>query len=152
MRIAASFAILALTACAHEAPAPAPSGQPNVTLTSGLPAPPQANLYADCLVEAGTTNAMNRERDGKTLRFTCAGPSAKRFYEALGPWSTKIGAEYIRDGFTWRFTQKLIKDSYGIDGCSFDGASNYRCVIILNTGDFIEQLDYKLPDVPRRPR
>lgn len=145
MRIALALALMLLPACSH-APEPAAlTGQPEVTLTAGLPVPPQASLYADCFTEAATTNAMNRERDGKTLRFTCTGPAAKRFYEALGPWSAKVAAEYTSEGRQWRFTQKLIKDSYGVDGCSTSGAGDYRCVIILNAGEFIEQMDYKLP-------
>jgi hypothetical protein len=86
-----------------------------------------------------------RERDGKTLRFTCTGATAKWFFDALGPWSAKAGSEYVADGTTWRFSKKLIRDSYGIDGCSRDAAEEHMCVVVLAVGEFIEALDYSIP-------
>lgn len=138
--------LLLLSACAS-APKDmeAPSGPPDVRLTAGLTAPPQARLYAECISQAAETGAYQRERDGKTLRFTCAGDTAKWFFEALGPWSAKVGSEYVADGATWRFSKKLIKDSYGVDGCSRDAAGEHMCVVVLNVGEFIEDLEYKVP-------
>ena len=132
-------------ACASAPEAAAPSGSPDVRLTEGLTAPPQARLYAECIAQAAETGAYQRERDGKTLRFTCTGPTATWFFEALGPWSAKAGSEYAGDGGTWRFSKKLIKDSYGVDGCLRDAAGEHLCVVILNVGEFIEELDYKVP-------
>lgn len=146
MMRAALFGLCLLMGACASAPEPAaPSGPPLVALTPGLPAPPQARLYADCAAQAASTNALNRERDGETLRFTCTGAPAKAFFDGLGPRSAKVGSEYVADGLIWRFSNKLIKDSYGIDGCSSDGAGNYRCVVILRVGTFIDDLDYKLP-------
>ena len=145
MRAVAVLMLLALAACASTPEPAAPSGPPDVRLTEGLTAPPQARLYAECISQAAETGSYQRERDGKTLRFTCTGDLAKWFFEALGPWSAKAGSEYLADGTTWRFSKKLIKDSYGIDGCSRDAAGEHRCVVILNVGEFIEELDYKVP-------
>ena len=138
--------LLLLAGACASAPEPvAPAGPPDVRLTAGLQAPPQARLYAECISEAAETGSYQRERDGKTLRFTCTGATAKWFFDALGQWSAKVGSEYVADGTTWRFSQKLIKDSYGIDGCSRDAAGEHRCVVILNVGEFIEALDYSIP-------
>lgn len=142
LSLGVSFALLA--ACAS-APEHAPSGPPDVRMTPGLPAPPQARLYADCVAQAAETGAYQRERDGGTLRFTCTGETARWFYDGLAAWSASVGSEYVADGRTWRFSKKLIKDPYGIDGCSTDGAGDYQCVVILAVGQFIEQLDYRIP-------
>lgn len=114
-------------------------------LTEGLQAPAQARLYAECISQAAETGSYNRERDGGTLRFTCTGDIAQWFFDAIGPWSDKIGSEVVADGVTWRFSKKLIKDSYGVDGCSRGAAGDYRCVVVLNVGPFIEDLEYRVP-------
>lgn len=144
IRLLAVALLAALSACAS-APEPAPVGPPVVALTPGLPAPPQAQLYADCIAQAAAAKTYNTERDGGTLRFTCNGDVAKRFYDGLGARSAEVGSEYQADGLTWRFSNRLIKDAYGVDGCSSDGAGNYRCVVVLNAGGFIDQKDYRLP-------
>lgn len=136
--------LVPLSACAS-APEPAPSGPPLVALTPGLPAPPQAKLYADCIAQAAATGAYNTERDGGTLRFTCTGDVAKAFYNGLGQRSAEVGSEYVAGGLTWRFSNKLIKDAYGVDGCASEGAGKYQCVVVLNAGGFIDQKDYRLP-------
>lgn len=138
-------ALLALSACASAPKEEAPGGPPDVRLTEGLQATPQARLYAECIAQSAETGEYYRERDGGTLRFVCTGGVAKWFYDSIGPWSAKEGSEYAADGLTWRFSKKLIRNSYGIDGCSKDAAGDYRCVIILNTGEFIEDLEYKVP-------
>lgn len=138
--------LLLLAGACASAPEPvAPSGPPDVRLTVGLQAPPQARLYAECISQAAETGSYQRERDGKTLRFTCTGATAKWFFEALGPWSAKIDSEVVDGGTTWRFSKKLIKDSYGVDGCSRDAAGDHMCVVVLNIGEFIEDLEYKVP-------
>ena len=82
MRIVAGLLAALLGACAS-APEPEVAGAPVVALTPGLPAPPQARLYADCVAQAAETGAYQRERDGGTLRFTCAGETAKSFYDGV---------------------------------------------------------------------
>ncbi|MEQ1780012.1 MAG: hypothetical protein ABMA14_01545 [Hyphomonadaceae bacterium] len=140
MRAVLSGLCLLMGACAS-APEPAPSGPPVIALTPGLLAPPQARLYADCIAQAAETGAYNTERDGGTLRFTCTGEVAKTFYDGLQKRSADVGSEYVADGLTWRFTNKLIKDSYGVDGCSSNSAGVYQCVVIFNAGDFINRAD-----------
>ena len=130
-------AVAALAACVS-APAPAPTGPPDITLTPGLPAPPHANLYAGCIGQAASTGAINRERDGGTLGFTCTGDLAKHFFDALGPWSAKMGSEIVSDGRTYRFSQKLIKDNYGVDYCVAD-AGAHTCIVILAVSRLIEE-------------
>ena len=144
MRVIAGVLFLAAAACAS-APESAPSEPPDVRLTEGLPAPPQARLYAECISQAAETGSYVRERDGGTLRFTCTGGIAKWFFDAIGPWSAKIDSEVAADGVTWRFSKKLIRDSYGVDGCSLDAAGVYQYVVVLAVGSFIEDLDYKVP-------
>ena len=136
--------LFSVTACASTPEAAAPPGPPDLALTPGLLAPPQARLYADCIAQAAETGSYNRERDGGTLRFTCTGGIAKAFYDSLGAWSAKAGSEYVDGDRTLRFTKKLIKDAYGVDFCAA-GGGDYQCVIVLNTGQFIEQLDYPPP-------
>lgn len=135
--LVSAFVLLALSACAS-APEPAPSGPPDVALTPGLPATAQARLYSGCIAQANSTGAIHRERDGGTLRFTCAGDLAKHFFDALGPWSAKIGSEIVSEGRTYRFSKKLIKDSYGADYCVAD-AGTHTCIVILAVGPFIEE-------------
>ena len=133
------LAFFVLAACASAPEPVAPSGPPVIALTPGLLAPPQARFYADCIAQAAETGAYNTERDGGTLRFTCTGEVAKTFYNGLQKRSADVGSEYVADGLTWRFSNRLIKDSYGVDGCSSNGAGVYQCVVILNTGEFINQ-------------
>ena len=132
-----AFAMLAFSACAS-APGPAPSGPPDLTLTIGLPAPPQAKVYADCIAQASSAGAMNRERDGGTLRFTCTGDVAARFCNGLAAWSAKADSEYQREGRTYRFSKKLIKDSYGVGYCVAN-AGAHTCIVILAVGPFINE-------------
>lgn len=142
---ALSLAVLALLSACASAPDPAPSGPPVLALKSGLPAPPQARLYADCIAQAAETGSYEREAGGKTLRFTCSGATAKWFFDGLQQWSAESGSAYVDGGRKWRFSKKLIEDSSGIDGCWMDGAGEYQCVVILAVGEFIEQLDYRIP-------
>ncbi len=137
IRTTSVASILLLSACASAPEPSAPSGPPVIALTPGLLAPPQARFYADCIAQAAETGAYNTERDGGTLRFTCTGEVAKTFYNGLQKRSADVGSEYVADGLTWRFSNKLIKDSYGVDGCSSNGAGAYQCVVILNVGDFV---------------
>lgn len=136
--------LLALSACASHPEPAAPAGPPDLVLTAPLPAPPQAKFYADCIAQAASTGAYNTERDGGTLRFTCMGSVAKAFFDGLGPRSAEVGSEYVAGGLTWRFSNKLIKNAYGADGCSRDAAGDYRCVVILNAGEFVNK-PYPMP-------
>jgi hypothetical protein len=111
----------------------------------GFPAPPQARLYANCVGAAVEAGAYVREPESEGLRFTCPGETAKGFYDGLGPWAASQGAEYSSGGRSWRFSVKLEEDADGIDNCSTDGAGDYRCHVILRIGEFVEQIDYRIP-------
>jgi hypothetical protein len=139
----ASLVIALAGACAHSPDAAAPVGPPSLAVAPGLPATAQAKFYADCIAASAAARDYDLESDGKTLRFKCSGSAAKAFYEGLGPWSARIGSELTGDGRIWRFTVKLQKNPDGIDHCSTDGAGDYRCVIVLNTGDFVSKADVR---------
>jgi hypothetical protein len=116
----------------------APSGPPTVIRTPGEPAPPHARLYADCLAASVAAGTYEKEPGVELLRLTCAGAPARAFYDALAAWaSTGGGSEVVAEGRTWRYTQKIQRNPYGLDDCSTDGAGDYRCTITLNVGDFL---------------
>jgi hypothetical protein len=145
IRLFVTAAVVALCGCAAGPDAAGPAGAPNVRIRPGTPAPPQARLYADCIAEAVEAGAYVREPESEGLRFTCTGETAKGFYDGLGPWAASQGAEYSSEGRSWRFSVKLEKNADGIDNCSTDGAGDYRCHVILRIGEFIEQMDYRIP-------
>ena len=136
-RAASMVALVTLAACAT-GPAP-PLGPPSVARLSALPAPPQARYYADCIAASAAAGDYLREPDADVLRFTCSGPTARAFYDGLAVWSASQDSQIVADGRTWRFTQKLIRDPQGIDGCSTGGPNDYRCVVVLNIGEFLSE-------------
>lgn len=119
--------------------APAPSAAPDYAPIVGEMAPPQARLYADCISQASGNRAYQRAQDDDStlLLFTCTGASARAFYEGLEARSAAIGSEFVSEGRTFRSTEVVQRNLFGVDYCSTDGASDYRCVITLNTGTFI---------------
>ena len=131
-------ASLSLTACATAGHEAAPIGPPSVIRTPGEPAPAQAKLYADCLAASAAAGTYQKEPGVDLLRLTCAGAPARAFYEGLATWSTTgEGSQIVAEGRTWRYTQKIEKDPFGLDDCSTDGAGDYRCTIILAAGKFL---------------
>ena len=128
------LAALALTACA--AGGRTPSGPPSLAEAAGLPPPPQARLYADCIAQAATARAYDRE--GSTLRFRCTGVPARAFYEGLAVWSARAGSERSGDGRTYRFTSPMERDPSGLDFCWADGAGEHRCTVVLRVGEFLD--------------
>jgi hypothetical protein len=132
------IASLSLTACATVRGEDTPAGPPTVIRTPGEPAPAQAKLYADCLAASAAAGAYEKEPGADLLRLTCAGAPARAFYDGLSVWSTiGEGSEIVAEGRTWRYTQKIEKDPFGLDDCSTDGAGDYRCTIILTVGKFL---------------
>ncbi len=116
----------------------APEGPPTVIRTPGEPAPPQAKLYADCLAASAAAGTYEKEPGIDLLRLTCTGAPAHAFYDALAAWaSTGGGSEVVAEGRTWRYTQKIVRNPYGLDDCSTDGRGDYRCTITLNVGTFL---------------
>lgn len=131
------IASLSLTACATVRGEDTPVGPPTVIRTPGEPAPPQAKLYADCLAASAAAGTYQKEPGVDLLRLTCAGAPARAFYDGLATWSATEGSQITAEGRTWRYTQKIEKDPFGLDDCSTDGAGDYRCTIILTVGKFL---------------
>ena len=134
------MAMAGVSACAHapEAP-PAPL---DLRPVSTQAAPPHARLYADCIgqaIDAGTY-ARASDPDTELLVFSCSGEPARAFFEALAARSLKMGSEYSVEGRTLRMTEPLERDRFGADGCSWDGASDWRCDITLRTGGFLTDM------------
>ena len=126
-----------LAACAT---APEPSGPPDLTPAAGEAAPARAELYADCIGQAATAGTYDRMRDPDTtlLRFTCTGEPARAFDDALGDWSARQESEWTAAGRTWRSTNRVRRDLFGVDYCSTGGPDDHQCVIVLNTGSFLD--------------
>lgn len=126
-----------LSACATAEHMSMPPGPPTVTRTPGEPAPTQAKLYADCLAASAAAGTYQKEPGVDLLRLTCAGAPARAFYDGLATWSATEGSQISAEGRTWRYTQKIERDPFGLDDCSTDGAGDYRCTIILTVGKFL---------------
>ncbi|CAN5154805.1 hypothetical protein BH10PSE2_BH10PSE2_16790 [soil metagenome] len=129
---------LALTACASTGSgAQTSAGPPTVVRATGETAPPQAKLYADCIAASAAAGVYDKEPGANLLRFTCTGAQARAFYDGLALWSSTGGSEVVAEGRTWRYTQKLKENPFGLDDCSSDGAGDYRCTVTLNVGEFL---------------
>lgn len=132
-----AFAGLTASACASGPDAPA--GPPDYSAVATLPPSPRARLYADCVaasVAAGTyAHAQNDDTD--MVVFTCDGRPARAFYEGLAEHSAAVGSQFVHDGRTWRSTNRVERDLFGVDVCSTDGAADFRCSISLNAGGFL---------------
>ena len=132
-------ALLGTAACAH-GPEEA-VGPPDYAPIAGDPAPPHARLYADCLGQAAANGSYRRTADGggdELILFTCTGIPARVFYEALGPWSAKVGSEFVHDGRVHRSTAPVERNLFGVDSCSAASGADHRCVISFNAGDFLD--------------
>lgn len=145
MRARLALIILATSGCAHHGARAA--AEPDYRPIAGEPAPPHAALYADCLADAVAHRTYERAHDADTevLMFHCHGAPARAFFDALGPWSARIGSQTIRQGRTYRSTNRVQHDLFGVDVCSayataglaeppIDEAS---CTISLNAGPFL---------------
>lgn len=131
--------LVALGACAH-APEAAPVA-PDFTPIAGEPAPPNARYYADCIGQAATSGTFRRASDGggdELILFTCTGAAARAFYDALGPWSARLGSGFDHEGRTYRSTAKVVANMFGVDSCSAASDADHRCVITFNAGDFLD--------------
>ena len=125
-----------LAACAS---APSDEGPPDLTPIAGEPANARAKLYADCVGQAATAGTYDRLRDPDTnlVRFTCSGEPARAFFEALGPRSAEIGSQWTAAGRTWRSTNTVRRNLFGVDYCSAGAAGDHQCVVVLNAGEFL---------------
>lgn len=114
---------------------------PDYTPVPGELPSPRGRLYADCITQAAGNRAYLRgqNEDSTLLLFTCTGAAARAFYEGLAEHSAAIGSEFTSDGRTFRSTDKVQRNLYGVDYCSTDGHGDYACVITLNTGAFLRE-------------
>ena len=125
---------VALAGCAtmqNAGPAVAPDYTPLVTQ-----AHPRAPLYVDCIAQATEARSYGYAEDDGNVRllFTCTGASARAFYEGLAARSAAIGSEVQAGGRTFRTTEVIERDLFGVDYCSTGGADDFTCVVSLNTG------------------
>lgn len=140
IRLAVVASLLTSAACATTSPDTAGAATPNYAPLSGQPAAPHAELYADCLRQAAERRTYNQIIDGgeELLLFTCYGPAAKDFYDALGPHGAAVGSAFQHDGRSYRSTTKVLRNLVGVDHCSVDAAGGEpSCVLTFNAGDFL---------------
>jgi hypothetical protein len=136
MRLAIVATALLLNACASSEET-APSGPPSLVIARGLPAPPQARFYADCIAQAAQANTYDREEN--VLRFRCDGPVAQRFYDGLAAYSAEIGAQYQENDVTWRFSTPIRENPSFVDFCRRTRGDAYDCTVVLNVGGFLAE-------------
>jgi hypothetical protein len=127
-----------LAACAT-APAEASSLPPDYSLVATTPAPDNARLYANCLGQAAEAGAYARAHDDSTelILFTCTGIPARAFYDGLAARSAAVGSQFVSEGRTYRATNAVVRNLFGVDHCSTDSAEDYRCVVSFNAGAFL---------------
>lgn len=114
---------------------------PDYTPVSGELPSARGRLYADCIAQAAGNRAYLRAQneDSTLLLFTCTGAAARAFYEGLAEHSAAIGSEFSSQGRTFRSTDRVQRNLFGVDYCSTDGRGDYACVITLNTGAFLRE-------------
>lgn len=134
----ASAALLSAAACAHR-----PEAQvlpPDYTALVTAEAGPHARLYADCIRTAAAAGRYRQVIDGgeELLLFTCDGPLALSFWNALAAHSARMGSEFVHDGRRYRSTARVERDLIGVDYCTVDASGgDARCVMTFNAGDFL---------------
>ena len=127
-----------LGACASGAKAPVVV---DFSELAGRPAPARGLLYVSCMnqaADAGTFRQVSDSESTTLLLLDCDGIPARAFYEALGPWSSSIGSQFQSEGRTYRSTAKVVQNLFGVDYCSVGIASDYRCTLSFNAGDFLK--------------
>lgn len=130
-------AILTAGACATR---PTIDPAPDLRPVAGAPAP-RAKIYADCIGQAAAAGTYegNFDPDTNLIRFTCTGFPAQAFFNALEQRSASVGSQWEADGRTWRSTNKVKRNLFGLDYCSSDGSLDVQCSILLNAGEFLKQ-------------
>lgn len=126
---------LAITACAH---APEPVAGPPSYAAVAVESSPKARFYADCIGQAATGGTYGRAHDEDTemVLFTCTGAPARAFYDALAGRSAEVGSETQSGSRTYRSTNAVQRDLFGVDYC-FTDAGEHSCVVSLNAGEFL---------------
>ena len=114
-------------------------GPPDLTPVAGSPASARAKLYADCVGQAAQAGTYDRNSDADTelIRFTCSGEPARAFFEGLAARSAAVGSEWTAQGRTWRSTNRVRRDLFGVDYCSAGASGDHQCVVVLNAGEFL---------------
>lgn len=126
------IALVVLAGCSSHPPVAEP--KPDYRPVALEPAPPQAELYANCIADAVANHHVSRARNEDTtlLVFTCNGAPARAFFDGLAEYSARIKSEFESSGVTFRSTARIRHDLFGVDYCSADA-----CNITLNAGDFV---------------
>jgi hypothetical protein len=140
VRFAAAATLLSAAACAHATPPGASPVVADYAPLAGQPTGPHARLYADCIAQAAGSGAYRQVIDGgeELLLFTCTGPLAQSFYDALGPHSAAMDTGFNQNGRSARSTARVQKNLVGVDYCSVDASGgDPRCVLTFNAGDFL---------------
>jgi len=120
------------------------AGPPSLEVSADVPAPAQARLYADCLAQAAANQTYFREqRNDELLRFNCTGDAANRFFAGLAERAATEHSEMVVGIRTWRFTNRVQRDTIGLDYCWRDQAYEnaepvYGCTVVLNVGAFLK--------------
>lgn len=129
--ITGSVAVAGCATTPNAGPGAAPDYTPLVTQPH-----PRAALYVDCIAQATAAGAYGyAESDGNVrLLFTCTGAPARAFYNGLAARSAAIGSEAQSGGRTFRTTEVIERDLFGVDYCSTGGPDDFRCIVSLNTG------------------
>jgi hypothetical protein len=118
-------------------------GPPSLEISANVPAPARARLYADCLAQSAADQTYYREeRNDELLRFNCSGDAANRFFAALAERAASEHSEMIVGMRTWRFTNRVQRDTIGLDYCWRDPPNAnaepvFGCTIVLNVGTFL---------------
>jgi len=136
-----SSLLLTLGGCASTLAQPLVAPDYSAVATSS--ASPRANLYADCIAQATTTESLAEAHDDDSdlILFRCQGAPARAFYDGLAARSAAIGSQFDFQGRTYRSTNAVIANLYGVDYCSTGGPDDYACVITLNAGPFLSDDD-----------
>ncbi|WGM31596.1 hypothetical protein [Brevundimonas sp. NIBR11] len=129
--VSSSIAVTGCASLSDAGPAAAPDYTPIQTQSH-----PRAALYVDCIAQATAARAYGYAEDDGNVRllFTCTGAPARAFYNGLAARSAAIGSEIQTGGRTFRMTERVERDMFGVDYCSTGGANDFTCVVSLNTG------------------
>ncbi len=144
MKFGALILALALGACATNAGVDEVTVPPSLEVSENVPAPPQAAFYADCIAQAAAERTYFREpRNDEVLRFNCTGDVAERFFAGLAERAAAERSEMVVGIRTWRFTNRIQRDTIGLDYCWRDtpnanAESIYECTVVLNVGSFLK--------------
>lgn len=144
MRFVALILAAALAACATSGGGDGEfTGPPSLDVSADVPAPAQARLYADCLAQSAADQTYFREeRNNELLRFNCTGDAANRFFAGLAERAASEHSEMVVGMRTWRFTNRIQRDTIGLDYCWRDQPNTnaeptYSCTVVLNVGSFL---------------